>query len=53
MRVAAWLSSLLFAAVAVLAADPPTTLQIDTTYLPEDCPAKAQKGDSIKVHYVR
>ncbi|KAJ7637598.1 hypothetical protein DFH06DRAFT_1218593 [Mycena polygramma] len=50
MRVATWLSSVLFAAV-VLAADPPTELQIETTYLPEDCPAKAAKGDSIKVHY--
>jgi hypothetical protein len=52
MRVATWFSSLLFAAV-VLAADPPTTLQIETTFMPEDCPAKATKGDSIQVHYVR
>ncbi|KAJ7510083.1 hypothetical protein B0H11DRAFT_1957538 [Mycena galericulata] len=51
MRVAGFFSSLLLAAVAVIAADPPTKLEIDTTYLPEDCPAKAQKGDSIKVHY--
>ncbi|KAJ6591506.1 hypothetical protein DFH09DRAFT_1025307 [Mycena vulgaris] len=50
MRVVSWLSSLLFA-VIVLAADPPAKLQIDTTYLPEDCPTKAVKGDSIKVHY--
>ncbi|KAJ7696600.1 hypothetical protein B0H17DRAFT_1053840 [Mycena rosella] len=50
MRVATWLSSLLFA-VVVLAADPPTELQIDTTFMPEDCPAKAAKGDSIQVHY--
>ncbi|KAJ6577229.1 hypothetical protein B0H19DRAFT_932406 [Mycena capillaripes] len=50
MRVATWLSSILFAAV-VLAADPPTELQIETTYLPDDCPAKAAKGDSIQVHY--
>ncbi|KAJ7116055.1 hypothetical protein C8R44DRAFT_628833 [Mycena epipterygia] len=50
MRVATWLSSLLFA-VVVLAADAPTELQIETTHLPEDCPAKAQKGDSIQVHY--
>ncbi|KAJ7091413.1 hypothetical protein B0H15DRAFT_836005 [Mycena belliarum] len=49
MRVA-WLSAFLFA-VSALAADPPTTLQIDTTYLPEDCTTKAAKGDSIKVHY--
>lgn len=51
MRVATWLSSVLFAAV-VLAADPPTELQILTTFLPEECPTKAAKGDSIKVHYV-
>ncbi|KAJ7931363.1 hypothetical protein B0H13DRAFT_1957774 [Mycena leptocephala] len=50
MRVATWLSSVLFAAV-VLAADPPTELQIETTFLPEECPTKAAKGDSIKVHY--
>ncbi|KAJ7116036.1 hypothetical protein C8R44DRAFT_675585 [Mycena epipterygia] len=50
MRVATWLSSLLFA-VVVLAADPPKELQIETTYLPDDCPVKAQKGDAIKVHY--
>ncbi|KAJ7156101.1 hypothetical protein C8R43DRAFT_999369 [Mycena crocata] len=50
MRVATWISSLLFA-VVVLAADPVTELQIDTTYLPEDCPAKAAKGDKIQVHY--
>ncbi|EIM82776.1 uncharacterized protein STEHIDRAFT_124123 [Stereum hirsutum FP-91666 SS1] len=30
---------------------PPTELQIDTTYLPDECPVKAAKGDSIKVHY--
>ncbi|KAJ7724471.1 hypothetical protein DFH07DRAFT_759068 [Mycena maculata] len=51
MRVAAWLSTLLLSAVVVLAAEPPTDLQIETTYLPEECPVKAQKGDSIKVHY--
>jgi FK506-binding protein 2 len=49
MRVATFLSSLLFAAVAVLAAEPPKELQIETTYLPDDCPAKAAKGDQIKV----
>ncbi|KAJ7352593.1 hypothetical protein DFH08DRAFT_859365 [Mycena albidolilacea] len=43
--------SLLFAAVAVLAAEAPKELQIETTYLPDDCPAKAAKGDQIKVHY--
>ena len=32
--------------------DAPTELDIKTTYLPRDCPAKAQDGDSLKVHYV-
>ncbi|KAJ7446749.1 hypothetical protein FB451DRAFT_1054960 [Mycena latifolia] len=50
MRVTSLLSSLLFA-VVVLAADAPTELQIETTFMPEDCPAKAAKGDSIQVHY--
>ncbi|KAJ7158917.1 hypothetical protein C8R46DRAFT_1110768 [Mycena filopes] len=50
MRVATWLSSLVFA-VVVLAADAPTELQIETTFMPEECPAKATKGDSIQVHY--
>ncbi|KAF7330425.1 Peptidylprolyl isomerase [Mycena venus] len=50
MRVASFLSSILFAAV-VLAADPPTELKIETTYRPEDCSVKAAKGDQIKVHY--
>ncbi|KAJ7219949.1 hypothetical protein GGX14DRAFT_532691 [Mycena pura] len=50
MRVVAWLSSLLFAA-AVLAGDPPKELKIDATFLPDECPAKAAKGDSIQVHY--
>ncbi|KAJ7274556.1 hypothetical protein B0H12DRAFT_404010 [Mycena haematopus] len=49
MRVATFLGFLV-AAVVVLAADP-TELQIETTYLPDDCPAKAAKGDQIKVHY--
>ena len=29
-----------------------TELKIDVTHLPSDCPAKAQTGDKIKVHYV-
>ncbi|KAF7375047.1 Peptidylprolyl isomerase [Mycena sanguinolenta] len=54
MRVSTILSSLLFAAVAVLAdaeAVPPTELQTETTFMPAECPAKAAKGDKIQVHY--
>ncbi|KII92431.1 hypothetical protein PLICRDRAFT_103543 [Plicaturopsis crispa FD-325 SS-3] len=43
--------SALFLAACVLAAEPPKELKIETTYLPEDCPVKAAKGDKIKVHY--
>lgn len=32
---------------------PPSELEIKTTYAPPDCAVKAQKGDPIKVHYVR
>jgi hypothetical protein len=32
---------------------PPEELKIKTTYTPSDCTVKAQKGDPIKVHYVR
>ncbi|KAF7793986.1 hypothetical protein EIP86_005111 [Pleurotus ostreatoroseus] len=48
------LLSLLFAlivACVVSAAEPPTELKIETTYMPDDCSAKATKGDRIKVHY--
>jgi len=30
----------------------PTKLDIKTTYLPDDCPETAKKGDYIHVHYV-
>ncbi|KAJ7293798.1 hypothetical protein C8J57DRAFT_1042393 [Mycena rebaudengoi] len=46
----AWFSCLV-SAMAVLAADPPTELLIETTFLPEDCTSTAQKGDSLSVHY--
>ena len=48
------LSILLLAVFALAdgAANPPKELVIDVTYLPKDCPAKAQKHDDIKVHYV-
>ncbi len=40
-------------AIAALAAkEPPTELQIDTTFLPEDCSVKAKTGDKVQVHYV-
>jgi len=47
------LSVLLLVVVALAdgVVEPPTELKIDVTHLPSDCPAKAQKGDSIKVHY--
>lgn len=48
-----WLSVLVLAWVVSAAQEPPTELQIDTTFKPEDCAVTAQKGDSIKVHYVR
>jgi len=52
MQFLKWLPSLLFA-TAVVAKEPPTELQIETTYMPDDCTVKAAKGDSIQVHYVR
>jgi hypothetical protein len=44
--------SMLALVVCALAAEPPKELEIAVTYLPDDCPAKAKTGDSIKVHYV-
>ena len=41
---------LALAAVANDAA--PTELQIDRTYVPEDCKVTAQNGDRLQVHYV-
>lgn len=46
------LFSLLVAAACVFAAQPPTELQIETTFMPEECPEKAAKGDTVFVHYV-
>ncbi|KZP22060.1 hypothetical protein FIBSPDRAFT_1043776 [Athelia psychrophila] len=43
------LSALALAACAL--AGRPSKLDIDVTYLPEVCLAKAKTGDSIKVHY--
>lgn len=52
-----WLSFAVFGAAAANAngADgkvEPTELQIETTFMPESCPNKAQSGDRIQVHYV-
>jgi len=47
-----------FAAIAalifpsVLAAEPPTELQIDVLHTPADCETKTATGDKISVHYV-
>jgi len=55
MKMFKWLTTL-FAAGAVAAHDSgkaaPTELQIETTFMPAVCGAKAQQGDRIKVHYV-
>lgn len=49
-----WVSGfLLAAAVAVAAKEAPTELIIETTFTPDECPQKAEKGDKIEVHYVR
>lgn len=37
----------------VSAQQAPKELDIKTTFEPSDCKTKAQKGDAIKVHYVR
>ena len=56
MKMFKWLMTL-FAAGAVAAHEsgraPPTELQIETTFMPEVRGVQAQKGDHIKVHYVR
>ncbi|KAH9484848.1 FK506-binding protein 2 [Psilocybe cubensis] len=53
MKLFAWISAALFATVALAdeVKTPPTELQIETTYLPDNCVTKAQTGDRIKVHY--
>ncbi|KAA1473957.1 hypothetical protein DENSPDRAFT_840500 [Dentipellis sp. KUC8613] len=50
MQISNWLSVLAFG-LLVSAAEPPKDLKIDTTHKPDDCKVKAQKGDSIQVHY--
>ena len=54
MKLFSVVSALFFGAVAVSAAqEPPTELEIKTTFMPEDCTEKATTNDKIKVHYVR
>ncbi|KAJ2912723.1 hypothetical protein MD484_g7702, partial [Candolleomyces efflorescens] len=50
MRVLGFVAALI-AATVVAAKEPPTELEIKTTFLPEDCKLQAQTGDSIQVHY--
>ncbi|KAJ3531800.1 hypothetical protein NM688_g7520 [Phlebia brevispora] len=50
MNLFSLLAALLFA-LAVSAAEPPKELKVETTYMPEECTAKATKGDRIRVHY--
>lgn len=45
-------SALLGLLVAADAPEPPRELEIQTTYMPPDCPTKATNGDVLKVHYV-
>jgi len=54
MKLFGWLSYILVAVAAVAAEDaktPPTELQIETTFKPDECPHQAKKGDKIQVHY--
>ena len=51
MQLLYWLS--LSFGLLVLAQQAPKELDIKSTFVPSDCHTKAQKGDAIKVHYVR
>lgn len=53
MQVLHWLSVLVFGLLVSAQQSPPTELDIKTTHTPSDCTSKANKGDAIKVHYVR
>ena len=48
-----WLTTLFAVAAHESGRAPPTELQIETTFMPEVRGVQAQKGDHIKVHYVR
>ena len=47
------LLALFASALLVSARDPPTELEIDVTYKPDDCTVTAKKGDRLRFHYVR
>ncbi|KZV70690.1 hypothetical protein PENSPDRAFT_752356 [Peniophora sp. CONT] len=51
MKLFSVVSALLFGAVAFAASEPPTELEINSTFTPEDCSEKATTNDKIKVHY--
>jgi hypothetical protein len=54
MQLLQWLSVFAFGLlVSAEQQSAPKELDIKTTYTPSDCTVKAQKGDPIKVHYVR
>jgi FK506-binding protein 2 len=54
MQLLKWVSVLAFGLlVSAEQQSQPKELDIKTTYTPSDCTVKAQKGDPIKVHYVR
>ena len=54
MQLLRWLSVFAFGLLVSAEQQPlPKELDIKTTYKPSDCTVKAQKGDPIKVHYVR
>ncbi|KAG9220501.1 hypothetical protein CCMSSC00406_0003957 [Pleurotus cornucopiae] len=42
---------LAFVISALAVKEPPTKLQIDTTFTPKDCSVKAKSGDGVQVHY--
>jgi len=53
MQLLQWFSVIVFGLLVSAQQSPPKELEIKTTHTPADCTAKAQKGDAIKVHYVR
>ena len=52
MQLLYWLS-LSFGLLVLAQQQAPEQLDIKSTFEPSDCSLKAQKGDAIKVHYVR
>ncbi len=47
-----FISCLLLLAAGLVIATDVDELKIETMYAPSECALKAQKGDSLKVHYV-